>query len=56
VFDLGESYRKTPQMMSCPARMKADPEMARHMSEESLTPDYDLDELAKYPPGSLART
>jgi ubiquinone biosynthesis protein COQ4 len=30
--------------------------MARRMSEGYLTPDYDLDELAKYPPGSLART
>ena len=56
MFDLEESYRKIPQMMSCLARMKADPEMAQRMSEGYLTPDYDLDEFAKYPPGSLART
>jgi ubiquinone biosynthesis protein COQ4 len=56
VFEIEDSYRKTPQMQACLARMKADPEMARRIAEGYTTPDFDLDELAKYPPGSLART
>jgi ubiquinone biosynthesis protein COQ4 len=56
VFALEDSYRDTPQMVEAVARMKADPGVGRLISEGYTTPDYDLDALAKYPPGSLAHT
>src|SRR5271156_5249144 len=56
VFALEDHYRDTPQMVEAVERMKADPGVGRLISENYMTPDYDLDELAKYPPGSLAHT
>jgi ubiquinone biosynthesis protein COQ4 len=56
VFALEDHYRDTPQMTEAVARMKADPGVGRLISEGYTTPDYDLDALAKYPPGSLAHT
>ncbi len=56
VFALEDSYYDTPQMQAAVERMKAEPGMGRLISEGYLTPDYDLDELMKYPPGSLGHT
>ena len=56
VFALEDHYRDSPQMAEAVARMKADPAVGRLISEGYTTPDYDLDALAKYPPGSLAHT
>jgi ubiquinone biosynthesis protein COQ4 len=56
VFALEDHYRDSPQMAGAVARMKADPAVGRLISEGYTTPDYDLDALAKYPPGSLAHT
>jgi ubiquinone biosynthesis protein COQ4 len=56
VFALEDHYRDSPQMAEAVARMKADPAVGRLISQGYTTPDYDLDALAKYPPGSLAHT
>jgi ubiquinone biosynthesis protein COQ4 len=56
VFALEDHYRDSPQMAEAVVRMKADPAVGRLISEGYTTPDYDLDELIKYPPGSLAHT
>jgi ubiquinone biosynthesis protein COQ4 len=56
VFALEDHYRDTPQMADAVERMKADPGVGRLISEGYLTPDYDLDALIEYPPGSLAHT
>jgi ubiquinone biosynthesis protein Coq4 len=56
VFSLEDHYRDTPQMADAVERMKADPGVGRLIAQGYMTADYDLDELAKYPPGSLART
>lgn len=56
VFDLEESFIGTPQMAACVEAMKQDPEMSKLLSEGYTTPDYNLDELEKYPRGSLAYT
>jgi ubiquinone biosynthesis protein Coq4 len=54
VFALEDSYYDTPQMQAAVERMKAEPGMGRLISEGYLTPDYDLDELMKYPPARSA--
>ena len=51
-----ESYLDSPQMQACVERMKADPDMGALIAKGYATPDYDLEELIKYPPGSLAHT
>ena len=56
VFALEDHYRDTPQMAEAVERMKADPGVGCLISEGYLTPDYDLDALSQYPPGSLAHT
>jgi ubiquinone biosynthesis protein Coq4 len=56
VFALEDHYRDTPQMATAVERMKADPGVGRLISEGYMTPDYNLDELIKYPPGSLGHT
>ena len=56
VFDLEDSFHDTPQMAACVERMKGDPEMGRLITEGYTTPDYDLDELIRYPAGSLGHT
>jgi ubiquinone biosynthesis protein Coq4 len=56
VFALEDHYRDTPQMEAAVERMKADPAVGHLISEGYATPDYDLDELIKYPPGSLGHT
>src|SRR6516162_557800 len=56
VFALEDHYRDSAQMAEAVARMKSDPGVGRLISEGYTTPDYNLDELAKYPPGSLGHT
>jgi ubiquinone biosynthesis protein Coq4 len=56
VFALEDSYRDSPQMQAAVERMKADPAVGALIAEGYATPDYDLDELIKYPPGSLGHT
>jgi hypothetical protein len=56
VFALEDHYRDTPQMEAAVERMKADPAVGHLISEGYATPDYDLDELIKHPPGSLGHT
>jgi ubiquinone biosynthesis protein COQ4 len=56
VFALEDHYRDTPQMAEAVKRMKADPGVGALIAQGYMTPDYDLDALAKYPPGSLAHT
>jgi ubiquinone biosynthesis protein COQ4 len=56
VFALEDSYFDTPQMKAAVERMKAESGMGRLIAEGYLTADYNLDELIKYPPGSLGHT
>ncbi len=56
VFKLEESYRGSVAMKSCVERMKADPEMGARIAEGYVSPQYDLEALIAYPPGSLAHT
>jgi ubiquinone biosynthesis protein COQ4 len=56
VFDLEDSFHDSPQMAACVERMKGDPEMGRLIAQGYTTPDFDLEELIRYPPGTLAHT
>jgi ubiquinone biosynthesis protein COQ4 len=56
VFALEDRYRDSPQMTEAVSRMKADPGVGRLISDGYMTPDYDLDELIRYPHGSLPHT
>jgi ubiquinone biosynthesis protein COQ4 len=53
VFDLEDSFLEEPQMKACIERLKADPDFAKLLSDGYESPDFKLDEMLKYPPGSL---
>lgn len=53
---LEDHFRDRPAMHACIERMKADPAMRRCFDDRYMGPELDLDELVKYPRGSLGYT
>jgi len=56
VARLEDHFRDRPAMRACIERMKADPLMKKCFDDRYMGPELDLDELVKYPPGSLGYT
>ena len=53
---LEDHFRDRPAMKACVERMKADPRMRKCFDDRYMGPELDLDELVKYPRGSLGYT
>ena len=53
---LEDHFRDRPPMQACMERMKADPLMRKCFDDRYMGPELDLDELVKYPRGSLGYT
>jgi ubiquinone biosynthesis protein COQ4 len=53
---LEDHFRDRPPMKACVERMKADPAMRKCFDDRYMGPELDLEELVKYPRGSLGYT
>lgn len=53
---LEDHFRDRPAMKACVTRMQADPAMRKCFDDRYMGPELDLDELVKYPRGSLGYT
>jgi ubiquinone biosynthesis protein Coq4 len=53
---LEDHFRDRPAMKACVERMKADPLVRKCFDDRYMGPELDLDELVKYPRGSLGYT
>lgn len=53
---LEDHFRERPPMMACVERMKAEPATRKCIEDRYMGPELDLDELVKYPRGSLGYT
>jgi ubiquinone biosynthesis protein Coq4 len=53
---LEDHFRNGPAMKACVERMQADPLMRKCFDDRYMGPELDLDELVKYPRGSLGYT
>jgi ubiquinone biosynthesis protein COQ4 len=53
---LEDHFRDRPVMKACIERMKADPAMKKCFDDRYMGPELNLDELVKYPRGSLGYT
>lgn len=53
---LEDHFRERPPMKACVERMKAEPATRKCIEDRYMGPELDLDELVKYPRGSLGYT
>ncbi|HYB71328.1 MAG TPA: Coq4 family protein [Candidatus Bathyarchaeia archaeon] len=53
---LEDHFRDRPAMKACVERMRADPLVRKCFDDRYMGPELDLDELVKYPRGSLGYT